>query len=322
MNTNVKSFESAQDIASYYNDRFEANYMESWDDHIEAKVRLFFSQVELPTGKWLDFGCGQASLTKLLKDIHPQSNVEGCDISSVAIRKASEQNPNIPFSVWKEDQLSQRYHLIFSHHVLEHVLNIDETLNQLDSITYTNGIHCHILPCGNKGSLEWQVSKSTQNGFESNGRFFFEEDGHLRRLSFDQLFTLYESRGYRLVLSQFSNQYYGAFKWLIDLGPGFICEFANPKNGKSLPTSLWLYKLRMSLLFLWRMRYLSRNRPTARFKRFLYPVVLPFAKIYVSRFSRLLEGEAINQFSNPAGSEMLVCFLKEGHPASKTSSHP
>lgn len=320
MAENVKVFSSQAEVADYYDQRFSSHYMDGWDEHIDAKIRTFFSQIDLPSGTYLDFGCGQGALTGLLKSIHPNGTavngmaangmVEGCDVSAIAIQKASEQHPDIPFYVWPRDQLQGNYTLIFSHHVLEHVLNVEETLDALIQLSNKRGYHCHILPCGNEGSLEWQVANATKNGFEENGRFFFEEAGHLRRLSADQLIELYKSRGYRLLLSQFTNQHYGAFKWIIDLGPNFIVKFANPKQGKSFLSYLWLYSLRIQLLLLWQARCLVNHRPKSRLKRLLYPFILPLAKIYVNNFFKHLDQEASNCLSNSQGSEMLMCFAK------------
>jgi SAM-dependent methyltransferase len=310
MKTNVKRFGSDSEIADYYNQRFESNYMSGWDSHIESKIRTFLKKIDVPQGTWLDFGCGQGSLTKLLKSIHSTGHVEGCDVSSVAIQRALERNPDITFSVWQSNQMKPNYNLIFSHHVLEHVLDLKETLDQLDQISTHNTYHCHVLPCGNKGSLEWQVANATQNGFEDSGRFFFEEDGHLRRLTSDQLTDFYSARGYRLVFSQFANQYYGGLKWIISLGPGFICDFADPQRGKSSLNAAWLYVLRLRLLFLWRMHYLINNRPKAKIKSFLHPLILPLAKGYVNHFLNLLDKEINVHCDSAGGSEMLMCFLK------------
>ena len=310
MKINTKVFSSGVEAANYYDQRFEADYMNGWDNHIESKIHTFFEKITTLEGTWLDFGCGQGSLTRLLKSIHPEGDVEGCDISSVAIQKASEQNSDIPFLVWQSSQMKERYSLIFSHHVLEHVFNLEETLDQIDQVSGKGTFHCHVLPCGNEGSLEWKVANATQSGHEDNGRFFFEEDGHLRRLTSDQLVSLYKRKGYHLVASQFTNQYYGGFKWIISLGPGFICDFADPQKGRSFASAAWLYVLRFRLLLLWRMQYLSNNRPKAKLKSFLYPLILPVAKSYVNRFSSLLKNEAESHLNSSSGSEMLMCFLK------------
>ena len=312
MSSGSRKFDSHVEIVDYYDSRFQSNYMEKWDNYVEMKIRLFFKQFESPPGLWLDFGCGQGSLTELLLDIHPQYKVEGSDISSVAIQRALARNPNLSFFVWDECPSTQKYDLIFSHHVLEHVLNLEETLDHLDKITDKGGLHCHILPCGNKGSLEWKVAKNTQAGFEDNGRYFFEEDGHLRRLTSQQLIDLYAKRNYRLVISQFANHYYGALKWLTDLGPSFISDFANPRRGKSLLSSIWLCLLQFHLLLLWRARsFNGLHQPRAQWKKIIYLFLLPLAKGYTKFFFKNLEIESTNRLSDSRGSEMLICFIKE-----------
>ena len=314
MHTAAKTFRSASEVADYYDQRFEADYMNGWDDHVATKVQAFFKQLAdksgLPLGTYLDFGCGQGALTSVLESVHPTGDVAGCDVSSVALQKAAAHNSEIAFTLWQSSQMKKSYDLIFSHHVLEHVLNLEETLDELIDMSTQTGLHCHILPCGNPGSLEWKVANATRDGFEAEGRFFFEEDGHLRRLTSDQLVSLYEARGYRLVFSQFTNQHYGAFKWIHELGPAFICKFANPKRGKSWAIATWLYALRLRLLLLCQSRCLINNRPTSRVKSFLYPFVLPMAKSYLNHFYRLLSKEAAKRIGESNGSEMLLCFCK------------
>lgn len=286
--------------------------MAGWSEHIETKVRRFLEQINLPLGSWLDFGCGQGSLTGLLSYIHPHSKVEGADISPIAVKKASLNHPSLSFFVLDEILLELKYDLIFSHHVLEHVLDLERTLDQLDKLTNPCGFHCHILPCGNAGSFEWEVARNTQGGFQENGRFFFEEDGHLRRLTSQQLIEIYQARGYNVAVLQFANQYYGAFRWLIDLGPDFIRFFANPKRAKnSRPLSaIWLRWVRIKLLLAWSANHLASNSPRRHWKRILYPLVSPFARLVNQRLNRNRDLELVNCICNPAASEMLVCFQK------------
>jgi len=309
---NSKSFNSDQEFVDYYDKRFETRYMDAWDGHIESKIQRFFAGFEAPKGRWLDFGCGQGCLTSVLTGMHPSGNVDGCDISPIAIQKAKERLPQVSFSVWQPDNTAKSYDLVFSHHVLEHVLTLTETLDQIDRITNPEGVHCHILPCGNTGSLEWKVTNAMRDGFEPHGRFFFEEDGHLRRLTSAELTAQYEERGYRLEYSQFTNQYYGALKWIIDLGPDFIREFAQPNRANSTLNRLWIRKLRTDLLTLWRLRSLatSKHPPQHKVKRLVAALALPFAKMYNARFTKKLESEATNRLKDACGSEMLLCFRK------------
>lgn len=310
-NIPISSKLSEREFEEYYDGRYVSGYMDSWDSFTELKIRRFFQRITIGDRQdWLDFGCGQGALTGLLANICPTASVTGCDISPVAIAKARERIQGAGFSVWNPEKLVEAFDLVFSHHVLEHVQDIDETLDQLDAVTNSNGLHFHILPCGNEGSLEWKVAKSTMNGFEKYGRFFYEEEGHLRRLSSNELTDLYVKRGYRLIEAGFANQKYGAYNWLIGMGPGYITDFADPGRGVSSGAKAWLRWTRLSILLLWRMRYLSENRPTSRVKSSLYPLVHPISKIVVSRFEKALNNEICNEFRNESGSEMLLCFQK------------
>lgn len=102
INASGRTFESDSDVAEHYDERFASNYMAGWSNYIETKVRRFLEQMNLPLGSWLDFGCGQGSLTGLLSYIHPHSKVESADISQIAIQKASLNHPVLSFFVLDE----------------------------------------------------------------------------------------------------------------------------------------------------------------------------------------------------------------------------
>lgn len=307
----VASFDSHAAFESYYDHRYESGYMDSWDEVTELKIRNFFKRLPIVSGgKWLDFGCGQGALTGLLASICPEASITGCDISPVAIKKANEQLECADFQVWNPTEVGGPFDLIFSHHVLEHVMDIEETLDQLNQITNPNALHCHILPCGNKGSLEWQVANATVNGFEHNGRFFFEEDGHLRRLTSFELIELYRQRGYVLIQSNFANQHIGAHHWIIGLGREFIREFANPGRASNTSNRAWLLILKLRLSLLWKAKCIASFRPTNPIKSAIYPFVAPAAKLYYGSFQKSLCSEIKERFEDESGSEMLLCFRK------------
>jgi hypothetical protein len=58
----------------------------------------------------------------------------------------------------------------------------------------------HILPCGNEGSFEHNVCLLRKDGInpELEGRFFFEDEGHVRRLTTEQLSALCAKMGFVL----------------------------------------------------------------------------------------------------------------------------
>lgn len=303
---------SEKEFGSYYDERYKSGYMDSWGEWTELKIRAFFDRINVGAGgRWLDFGCGQGALTHLLVLLGQNANVSGYDVSAVAIEKARQRVKNAEFGVWAARNTSSKFDVIFSHHVLEHVQDIDETLDELDAITNAKGLHCHILPCGNDKSLEWKVANETKNGFEHNGRFFFEEDGHLRRLTSDQLIKSYQERGYKVRERGFANQHYGAYNWIISLGPEFIRDFANPANAISFRGRCWLHVLKAKLMILWRADCLTYASPSSPLKIAVFSVVLPIAKQIVSRFQRRLRKEITNEFRNSSGSEMLICFEKQ-----------
>jgi SAM-dependent methyltransferase len=95
----------------------------------------------------LDFGCGTGIYTKLLKEILPDTNIFGCDISKEGINLARQNVPDCTFdTIVDQADLSGKYGQVFDfvfincvfHHIphCEHV----SWLQAIKSITKSNGI--------------------------------------------------------------------------------------------------------------------------------------------------------------------------------------
>src|SRR5258705_6505115 len=210
----------------FYEDRYEKGYMEEWDDLKKIKVKQVLSQLQLPsTGKALDFGCGNGVFTRILKDALPEWEIFGVEISATAVQNASKRIPGcIFFEANESEKYKNQFDLLFSHHVIEHVQNLDETFETINVYLKLHSSQLHILPCGNKGSYEYDIVVSKKNGIdkEKENRFFYEEQGHLRRLTSDS-FAFYEKKiGFDLKKEFYSNQVYGAINWITKTSPRFV----------------------------------------------------------------------------------------------------
>ncbi|MEI2710675.1 MAG: hypothetical protein V9E96_16940 [Chitinophagaceae bacterium] len=53
-------------------------------------------------------------------------------------------------------------------------------------------------------------------------RFFFEEPGHLRRLTTNQFIEHEQKIGFSLIKDFYSNQYDGAINWITKSSPRFV----------------------------------------------------------------------------------------------------
>ncbi len=219
-----------KDVAvEFYENRYEDGYMEDWDAAKKNKIRELIDLLELPVkGRALDFGCGNGVFTRILKDALPNWEVYGVEISSVAVKNASIKNPDCKFfnSTEASDYKGQ-FDLLFSHHVIEHVQDLRETFSIINAYLKQNAYQFHVLPCGNEGSYEYNICMLKPDGIGSNNLFFFEEPGHLRRLSSQEFAEHERAIGFHLKKQFFANQRDGAVDWITKSSPRFVKRLTN-----------------------------------------------------------------------------------------------
>jgi SAM-dependent methyltransferase len=238
----------------FYEDRYEKGYMEEWDDLKKNKVKEVLKELNLPSkGKALDFGCGNGVFTRLIKDIFPDWEVYGVEISSIAVKNARKRIPDCLFFEAKEAAAYfGQFDFLFSHHVIEHVQDINETFDIINAYLKKTSSQLHVLPCGNVGSYEYELSILKRNGIEKekDNRFFFEEPGHLRRLTTKE-FAEYESNfGFKLENAWYSNQTDGAINWITKSSPRFVKKLTDSTDALDINAKEKLEKLRKYLLSL------------------------------------------------------------------------
>jgi len=84
----------------------------------------------------------------------------------------------------------------------------------------------HVLPCGNKGSFEYNLAASIPNGInpEIKNRFYYEDIGHLRRLSSAEMDSLVKAENYHPEKAWFANQQFGSLEWMCETPDVFILD--------------------------------------------------------------------------------------------------
>lgn len=315
-----------KDIAkAFYDKRYEEGYMEEWDDLKKSKVREVISQLNLPeSGKALDFGCGNGVFTHIIKELLPKWEVYGVEISQIALHNASRKFKDCIFFGFEEAaNYSNQFDFLFSHHVMEHVQDIKETFTNINSYLKPYSSQLHILPCGNKGSYEYNICMLHKNGIdlEKGNRFFFEEPGHLRRLTTDEFKTHEEAFGFELKKEFYSNQHSGAVNWITKSSPRFVKKLTDPANALNTPAFKKLKKLRRKLLPLTYLQF-----PYSKFMEvkskwhkkpmdYLKLLVLFFPAMVARPYFQLLQKKALTewQFHNTekSGSEMFLYFTRQ-----------
>jgi trans-aconitate methyltransferase len=306
----------------FYDHRYEEGYMEEWDDAKKRKVEEIIRSTNLPeTGKALDFGCGNGVFTIIIKKCLPKWEVYGVEISPIAVANAKRKFPNCNFFTNTEgSNYPHFFDFIFSHHVIEHVQDMNETLNEIDQYLKDKSSQLHIFPCGNPGSLEFEISSLHKEGIESKkgNRFFFEEPGHLRRLTSQQFIQLLNQRGFRIGKQFFANQYYGAINWITKSSPRFVKKLTDSSDALNPEAAKKLSELRKKLLRLtylsfpyskyWMIRSKWHKKLSDRLKLAALTIPAMFSKTTFEKYDRLAEEEWNKRKTEENGSEMYLYF--------------
>jgi trans-aconitate methyltransferase len=252
MGNNLIDLTETETAIDFYDKRYQDGYMEEWDEIKKNKVKEVISLLGLPaTGKALDFGCGNGVFTNIIKQVLPGWEVYGVEISPTAVKNAGRKFPDCHFfGIDTAANHLGSFDFLFSHHVIEHIQETSETFRIINDYLKPKASQLHILPCGNKDSYEYNISKLQQNGIETDkgNRFFFEEPGHLRRLNTEEFSLLEKAIGFSLRQDYYSNQYHGAINWITKSSPRFVKKLTNPQTAVSDEARKTLKKIRRKLL--------------------------------------------------------------------------
>jgi SAM-dependent methyltransferase len=310
---------------AFYQERYAHGYMDEWP--IEKKRRIFevIRSFELPdAGEALDFGCGNGVFTDVIKQALPLGwKVYGVDISEIAIENAKKRYPGGVFFVADDREIiSKRFDFLFTHHVLEHVYNLPQVLKEINDRMKDESTILHILPCGNEGSFEHSICLLRKDGInlQLEHRFFFEDEGHLRRLTTEQLSKLCREKGFILAKEYYSNQYYGAINWITQSGPSFVRMFTDLSSAVDEEAKGKLTKIRYKLFFLWCLRYPAafvesrlrkRNRPV---RDYIFLILGFLLYVFTKSMDNYLKRKALNEWNKRKternGSEMYLFFKR------------
>jgi len=313
----------------YYQHRYAHGYMGHWSEFEKDRIKQLVRELQLPEqGSALDFGCGRGIFTSVLKDALPGWTITGCDISGEAIASAKKNNQEISFFVLGESQVdfdsaqsAGKYDFIHSHHVLEHVFDERVAAQEISSLAAPKCTMLHSMPCNHPGSLEYKLSYWTNNGIDPvSGKYFFEDKAHLRRQSADQAEALFAPFDFRLEKKYFSNQYWGAIKWIAESDLALASGISYPYNGKSSGDFFHLLSWWTRLSFCWicffaanafsigdRGSYFIIKKILQLFFFIgLFPIAIP-VKLYVNWKAKKEWEEKRHE---PNGSEMFLVFRR------------
>jgi ubiquinone/menaquinone biosynthesis C-methylase UbiE len=253
MNT-AELYDKERSVA-FYEERYArgSRYMDEWPIDKKRRIGDVIRELGLPNeGDAVDFGCGHGVVTEVLRQALPPAwKVYGVDVSETAIGRARERYPHCTFMCADDPALiGKRFDFVFTHHVLEHVYDVSLVLDEIVRLATPHGTMLHILPCGNAGSLEHQICLLRKDGINLSleNRFFFEDEGHVRRLTSAQLCRLCSDRGFTLADESYGNQYHGGVEWITRAGPQFIELLTNTAQAVGEEEQAQLKAIRFRLM--------------------------------------------------------------------------
>lgn len=320
-----KNYEESK---SFYDDRYSKGYMDDWDLKKKLRVLEVIQELNLPkTGCALDFGCGNGVWGAVIKKALPNWKVFGTDISSQAISNAKRRFPHLNFFELTDERLFYaKFDFLFSHHVLEHVFDINATFNTIDKLLRKSAIMMHILPCGNPGSFEHRMSMLVKDGInERSGRFFFEDPSHLRRLDTKQMNLLASKYGFNLSNAYYSYHYWTAIQGITS-ATKLVLNITDYKRAKNRESQIELKRLRNELLRINILRLpaisfeelknMRRPRSTlpAAILKLLLAAFYPVSFSTNSYINRKAEQEWDLFKNQESGSEMYLLYTRENAP--------
>jgi ubiquinone/menaquinone biosynthesis C-methylase UbiE len=319
-----------QFLKKQYDQRYEGDYMDAdaystWvhEGLATQRVKQTLQQIPGSPTRILDYGCGQGKWIPLLNELFPQAEIVGIDISEVAVEKASGKYPHCHFSAFDGERAplaDAGFDLVFSFHVLEHVLDISTSVRDIARLLHPGGYACIIFPCGNKHSFEERFVSLLKNGHELSPTgeqiFFFEKaEGHLRRMESNKTIALFAKEGLVVKHEYYSGQMFAALDWLVrGTGPHYINGMFHGVTPANLYASIKLFLMRRFLLRLNRFlgyRKLDLTKSRSILKRPIVRLAAKLATTLDRGLMTLARWEWEHRRHNKGVSVQYLVFLKE-----------
>jgi len=232
--------------------------MDEWPIEKKRKVFEVIQELQLPAkGDALDFGCGNGVLTEIIRQALPSWKIYGTDISKKALANAKVRYPDcIFFEASNPNFIQKKFDFVFTNHIFEHVFNLSEVFNRMNEYLKPESSMLHFLPCGNEGSYEYNICLLRKDGINTDleNRFFFEDEGHVRRLTTDEFCRLCQTKGFELQKEFYSNQCYGAIEWITNSNPKYVLMFSDSSQAINKKAKRKLKKARMYLILITSLR--------------------------------------------------------------------
>ena len=223
--------------------------MDYWAPYKQRRIVELLRETGIPSNaRVLEFGSGVGVFAGAVKSGMPSLEVHGCDISRTGVEKARARHPQVCFHLLDDDGAEPplgHFDLIYSHHVLEHVQDLDGALARISALVRPGGLALHVVPCGNPGSLEHLAASLVRHGISQgpDGLFYFDDISHVRRLTSATLEQAARRHGFTLRRALFANQFWGDIEYLSAQEYWGVFDWLNPSRGKDSMSCLKLLAL-------------------------------------------------------------------------------
>lgn len=318
------------DTKALYDRRYADNYMDTdaystWG-HGDLRTRQVYETlraVDACPRSVLDFGCGVGAWLSVLARAFPNARLHGVDISEVAIGKARQKYPDCRFESFDGSVVpfaDGQFDLVFSYHVLEHVDDVERSVQDIARLLGSGGHAAIIFPCGNAGSFLDRMMRLVRESQlpAENGRkvlFFETTDGHVRRMTSADTVELFRRNGMVVTAQFFSGQFFGTIDWLCrGTGPAYINRDFGGRPAKGPIAHIRLdvtRRLFLGLHKLMRKKSLDITRKRNPIKQTAVVLTRKLAITAERVIEHLTAWEWNRHKHNPAGTAQYLVFRKE-----------
>lgn len=169
----------------------------SWTSPASFRLRQSLKAIgRLAKGaRVLEVGCGAGQFIRAVKQIRPELECFGCDISEAAINSAQQQKDGVEYSLSEPSSLPYAhdyFDAILIYDVLEHAQDVPALLRECNRVLKADGVFYCFVPCEGDWLSLWNLLGKFHLGERLTGKYA----GHINKFSRGSLSRLLRDYGF------------------------------------------------------------------------------------------------------------------------------